>query len=105
MEIAQIGHGLALTPAASTPKTTLPGVAPEGGPEGTFGQALGRAMDELNALETDANDAAVRLAAGEPIDLHDAVLALERASLGFQLALQTRNKLVEAYQDVMRMQV
>ena len=47
----------------------------------------------------------MRMAAGDPIDLHEVMLARETASLQFQLAVQVRNKLVEAYQDVMRMQV
>ena len=39
------------------------------------------------------------------VDLHEVMLARETASLHFQLAVQVRNKLVEAYQDVMRMQI
>ena len=47
----------------------------------------------------------LKVASGEPVELHDVMLAQERASLGFELAVQVRNKLVEAYQDIMRMQV
>ncbi len=49
--------------------------------------------------------ATVQLAAGEPVQLHDEMIAQDQAALGFQLAVQVRNKLVEAYQDVMRMQL
>ena len=72
---------------------------------GGFGQALNNAITNLNETQNAADDASVRMAAGDPIDLHEVMLARETASLHFQLAVQVRNKLVEAYQDVMRMQV
>lgn len=70
-----------------------------------FGKALTSAIEGLNQVQNEADDKSVQLAAGNPIDLHEVMLARETASLDFQLALQVRNKLVEAYQDVMRMQV
>ena len=70
-----------------------------------FGKALTNAIEGLNQVQQQADDKSVQLAAGEPIDLHEVMLARETASLDFQLALQVRNKLVEAYQDVMRMQI
>src|SRR5215467_3106196 len=72
---------------------------------GGFGQALSHAITNLNETQNAADDASARMAAGDPIDLHEVMLARETASLHFQLAVQVRNKLVEAYQDVMRMQV
>ena len=72
---------------------------------GGFGQALTNAISGLSESQNAADSASVRMAAGEPIDLHEVMLARETASLQFQLAVQVRNKLVEAYQDVMRMQV
>src|SRR5215208_4786103 len=72
---------------------------------GGFGQALSQAVTSLNETQNAADDASVRMAAGDPIDLHEVMLARETASLHFQLAVQVRNKLVEAYQDVMRMQI
>ncbi len=70
-----------------------------------FGKALTSAIAGLNQVQNEADDKSVQLAAGNPIDLHEVMLARETASLDFQLALQVRNKLVEAYQDVMRMQI
>lgn len=72
---------------------------------GSFGQALTDAIKGLSDSQNAADDKSVQMAAGEPIDLHEVMLARETASLQFQLALQVRNKLVEAYQDVMRTQV
>ena len=70
-----------------------------------FGQALDDAITTLDGLQKDSDQLGTKLAAGEPVDLHDVMLAQERASMGFQLAVQVRNKLVEAYTDVMRTQV
>ena len=66
---------------------------------------LKEGMAQTNVLakrsETLANEAAI----GGDVDLHDVMIAAEKASVAMQLTLQVRNKLVEAYQDVMRMQV
>lgn len=66
---------------------------------------LKEGMDQTNRLakssETLANEAAI----GGDVDLHDVMIAAEKASVAMQLTVQVRNKLVEAYQDVMRMQV
>jgi flagellar hook-basal body complex protein FliE len=71
----------------------------------SFGQLLSSALDDLQHTERTANDAMVGLASGEDIELHQVMLDMQEADITFQLALQVRNKLVEAYQEVMRMQV
>ncbi len=70
-----------------------------------FGKALMNAIEGLDGVQKAADDKAMELASGEPVDLHDVMISRETASLHMQLALQVRNKLVEAYQDVMRMQI
>ena len=70
-----------------------------------FGQSLLDATRSLDELQKTADASALDLATGQPVDLHDVMLAQTRASLGLNLAVQVRNKLVEAYQDVMRMQL
>ena len=96
-------------PALATPAigstTATPATSPTSSAIGGFGQALTTAISGLNASQNQADDMSVKMAAGEPIDLHEVMLARETASLQFQLAVQVRNKLVEAYTDVMRMQV
>lgn len=102
--------------ALSTPSLPSPGLgsiqrlgttlgAPAGDAIGGFGQALTDALAGISSAQNTADRASVQMAAGEPIDLHEVMLSRETASLQFQLAVQVRNKLVEAYQDVMRMQV
>ena len=96
---------------AATP--TAGGVSPASPPasgglaplNGGFNEALGRALTEVNALQLDAERAARTLASGKTVDMTEAVVTMEKASIAFQFALQIRNKLLEAYQDVMRMPV
>jgi flagellar hook-basal body complex protein FliE len=70
-----------------------------------FGDLLSKAINQLAQLESEANNAAVNLATGEPVEIHDVMVAMEQANLGFQLALQVRNKLIDAYQEIMRMPI
>ena len=70
-----------------------------------FGKALMNAIEGLDNVQKSADGKVLELASGESVDLHDVMLTRETASLHMQLALQVRNKLVEAYQDVMRMQI
>ncbi len=70
-----------------------------------FGDALANAVKEVNQQQGNADQMATQLALGKNVEVHDAVLAMEEAQLSFQYALQVRNKLIEAYQEVMRMQV
>jgi flagellar hook-basal body complex protein FliE len=73
--------------------------APEGG--GGFGALL----DGLGQTQADADAALVDLAVGGEMDLHDVVLAVEMESIAFELAVQIRNRLVDAYQEIFRMTV
>jgi flagellar hook-basal body complex protein FliE len=70
-----------------------------------FGEALGRALEHVNRLQLQAEGAAVALASGERVDMVGTLVAVEKANIAFQFALQIRNKLVEAYQEIMRLQV
>jgi flagellar hook-basal body complex protein FliE len=79
------------------------GTKPAGGD--LFGKMVGDAIANLNGMQQNADQLATSLAAGENVDIHDVVLAQEQTNLAFQTALQVRNKVVDAYQEVMRMQV
>ena len=70
-----------------------------------FGSALKQAVGALDQLSTKADSSSLALAKGEPIDIHEVMINNEQASLGFSMALQVRNKLTDAYQEVMRMSV
>jgi flagellar hook-basal body complex protein FliE len=62
-------------------------------------------VQNLSDLQTSADSQATKLATGQNVSLVDSVLAMEQTSLSFKLAMQVRDKVVEAYQDVMRMQM
>lgn len=70
-----------------------------------FAEQLARALDQVNRLQLDADRQAELLATGELKDLHSVVLAAQKAELALQLTIQLRNKALEAYQEIIRMQV
>jgi len=94
-------QGISATPWAAR----LSGVSQAPEASGDFGKLFTDLLAKLSALQADADRLAAGLAAGEAVDIHEVMLALERASLGLQLALQVRNKVVEAYQEIMRMPI
>ena len=69
-----------------------------------FKNILSSAINNVNNLQSDADSAIVKLHAGKG-SLHETLIAMEKASLSFQTVVQIRNKVVEAYQEVMRMQI
>ena len=73
--------------------------------EGGFGEMVGNAVQQLNDLQRNSEAAAMDLSTGKSANLHGALVSMEEASLAMQLTLQVRNKVVESYQEVMRMQV
>jgi flagellar hook-basal body complex protein FliE len=72
---------------------------------GGFGSVLSDAMNQVGAMHQDSAQSVERFLAGEGDDLHKTILATQRAELAMELFLQVRNKVVQAYQEVMRMQV
>ena len=72
---------------------------------GSFRDVLGDALDAVNDLQLNADKMTRALAAGEEKNIHDVMIAVEQVNLGIQLTMQIRNKVVEAYQEIMRMQV
>jgi flagellar hook-basal body complex protein FliE len=79
---------------------------PAGKVEGeSFGDIFKGMINETNQLQNDAADIAQKFATGEVADIHDVMIAAEKAGVSFELVLEIRNKLIEAYQELMRMQV
>jgi flagellar hook-basal body complex protein FliE len=69
-----------------------------------FGDLLADAVGQVNKLEIEARIAVDGLITGGGVDVHQAMIASEKASMEFELALAVRNKAVQAYQSVMSMQ-
>lgn len=68
-----------------------------------FGDMLKQQLNNVNALDNKADSLAKAYALGEPVPLHQVMIAGEKASIAMELTLQVRNKLIQAYQDMMRM--
>ena len=77
----------------------------EGAGAPSFGEALEGALNAVEEANRSADTAAVDYVTGESGDLHNVILQMERADLTFQTMLQVRNKLLDAYREIMRMQV
>src|SRR5689334_7179349 len=101
MPISSISSGL--SPLSTRLPSTGTGASRSEGAD--FGSALKQAVGALDQLGAKADASSLSLAKGDPVDIHEVMLNTEQASLGFSLAMQVRNKLVDAYQEVMRMSV
>jgi flagellar hook-basal body complex protein FliE len=71
----------------------------------SFASMLGHMVEEVNARQGAATDAVAALQSGQNVSLHQAVIAMEEANISFQLMVEVRNKLLDSYQELMRMQV
>ncbi|MBE1162736.1 flagellar hook-basal body complex protein FliE [Dyella acidiphila] len=70
-----------------------------------FIQMLGSQVSELNGSLAQADQAARALAAGENVPVHDVMIAMEHARLKLQMAVEVRNRIVDAYQNLTNMQL
>ena len=70
-----------------------------------FESWIGQQLNQMNDKLINAEKQVQQLAVGDVENLHQVMISLEEAKLSFQLSMQIRNKVLEAYQDVLRMQV
>jgi flagellar hook-basal body complex protein FliE len=97
--------------AASGPQSvtdfanTAPATGTQAAPATDFGATLKGVLNQVNGLQSKAEDASVSFERGETTDIASVMLAREKASVGFQATLQVRNKLLSAYKDIMSMSV
>ncbi len=96
---------LPLSPISGSSKPGQDSGAP--GAEGglAFGDLLKQALQEVNQASAQAEDEARNLMTGESADMHTAMLAVQKADLSFQMMMAVRSKLIDAYREVMRMQM
>ena len=76
--------------------------APSGG---SFQNLLGEFVGEVNAKQIAAGDAIAGLMSGKNVSLHQTMISMEEASVSFQMMVEVRNKLLDSYQELMRMQI
>ncbi|MCP4646036.1 MAG: flagellar hook-basal body complex protein FliE [bacterium] len=74
-------------------------------PSQSFGDVLKDAVTEVNRLQDDADTAVKDLVSGKVKDVTDAMVAVEKADIAFQTMMTVRNKMVAAYEEIMRMNV
>lgn len=79
--------------------------APQPGAGSSFADILSNALGQVEQLQQQAASSAYDLAVGNQADVHTTMIAYEKASLALQLTIEVRNKLVEAFQELMRIQV
>ncbi|MCX6633329.1 MAG: flagellar hook-basal body complex protein FliE [Candidatus Solibacter sp.] len=90
---------------ATLPQAILPAGQAGAGGAGGFKDVLSSAIQKVEAIGQNASLSVERFLAGEGEELHTTILATQQAELSFELFLQARNKVVNAYQEIMRMQM
>lgn len=70
-----------------------------------FTETLKKAVDQVNESQVAADRAVDKLQTGESRNLHEVMISLEKADISMRLLTQVRNRVIDAYQEIMRMQV
>jgi flagellar hook-basal body complex protein FliE len=70
-----------------------------------FTNTLSSFVNDVNSLQKESGDMTERLIKGEPVDIHDVMIASEKAKTSFQLLMEMRNKFVDMYHEIERMQI
>ena len=104
--------GLSQLPNLSIQTESRPGVrlghmAKTEGPSGvqkSFSEFLDAQLEDVNTAQIEADKSVAAMATGRSHNIHEMMIALDKADVSFRLATKVRNKAVEAYQEIMRMQ-
>ena len=95
-----------ITPSLPVTPAEKPGTLAPAQPAGeSFSTMLGKMVAEVNDKQISASSAVNNLQTGNNVSLHQTVIAMEEANVSFQLMVEVRNKLLDAYQEIMKMQV
>lgn len=105
MDINSLNALLSSLPATSPNRLPVGEADSLGGESGDFGSLVKGAIESINDTQKSAEQEISKAVTGETQDLHKTIIALQTADLKFQLGIQVRNKLLGAYEEVMRMQV
>jgi flagellar hook-basal body complex protein FliE len=71
----------------------------------SFADALKKSIEQINESQNESDKMTEALATGKNVELHDVMISAQKASVTMSLAVEVRNKAIEAYQEMMRMQV
>lgn len=111
MELSAITSLMAVTRPSSLEEASLTGslIPKDNTVDGNlFGSFLNAAIDNIkttNSYLSDAEDEEIKFALGETENTHDLTIALQKASTALQYTVAVRNKLLEAYKELMQMQI
>lgn len=104
-------EGMAVVPTIE-PIPALRFLAPNGNSQSTksegatsFSEMLKAALDSVSRVHWEAEQASIALATGQISDVHQVMIAQEKANIALQLTIAIRNKVIEAYQEISRMQI
>ncbi len=86
-------------------KMEMPGIQETEAGSKTFGDFLQDSLGKVNSLQQEANVAMEKLASGESQNLHETLLAVEKADIAFRTMNQVRTKVIDAYREIMKMQI
>ncbi len=101
----KISQGLTLLPNVDAPATGSQINKTLKETNQSFGQVLNQALSDVNNLQQEAGKAVDRMVTGEASDLHEVMVAVEKARTSFDLLMEVRNKAIDVYRELMRMQV
>jgi flagellar hook-basal body complex protein FliE len=84
---------------------SLPMKEPAEGSGVKFGEMLQVSLDRVSQLQTTADQSVADLTTGRQSDIHSTMIAVEKAEIAFEMAMTIRNKLLTAYESIMRTQI
>jgi len=93
-ELRELDASSTATPAIGAPST-----------QSSFSSMLGQMVQDVNSKQNVATQALQDLQSGQNVSLHQTMIAMEEANVSFQLMVEVRNRLLDSYQEIMRMQV
>jgi flagellar hook-basal body complex protein FliE len=94
-----------INPNLQVPEIRLPQKAQRGVEGPNFGEILKDAITAVNEVQKQSDLQIQKLMSGESQDLHETLIAVQKADLTFQTMMQVRNKIIQAYTEIMRMPV
>lgn len=95
---------IGLTPSAVEKNGSIAAHTP-GEAHAKFSQFLKNSIDAVNKSQVESDRLTEKLALGQDVDLHSVMIAAQKSSVALQATMEVRNKAVEAYQEIMRMQI
>ncbi|MCA9187137.1 MAG: flagellar hook-basal body complex protein FliE [Pirellulaceae bacterium] len=100
MAVTGVSH-ISSTPIPSTGSR----LATTGGQDNSFLELIKEKLQNVNTQQLEADKAIQDYASGETDDVHNVVVSVAKADLAFRMVLEIRNRLIESYQEIMRMQI